>query len=205
MVAYEYVPLESMTPSQLEKRRQVLSAVIRLLEEHHPERLSVKMVAEESGVALGTIYRFFTTKDHLLASVLLHWESPLVEATEAVSVPAPSNLGEAEEWIMGVVRRGTRAYQQNPNMLALLVNSATTLDPYASEVMAEVRLATRRALVSRLGAPSEHTLAYSETVQAIWFDFLVHWHVGRRSVAEGLEQMAHAVSLLSAGVRELER
>ena len=39
------------------------------------ERIQVKDVADEAGVALGTLYRYFNSKDHLFALALLDWAS----------------------------------------------------------------------------------------------------------------------------------
>ena len=37
----------------------------------------MKDVAERSGVALGTIYRYFSSKDHVAAAALLEWARSL--------------------------------------------------------------------------------------------------------------------------------
>ena len=39
----------------------------------------MKLVAERSGVALGTTYRYFASKEHLLASALVEWQARLTD------------------------------------------------------------------------------------------------------------------------------
>ena len=39
--------------------------------------MKVSEVARESGVALGTLYRYFASKDHLFAAVFVEWQGAL--------------------------------------------------------------------------------------------------------------------------------
>ncbi|MCP4909051.1 MAG: TetR/AcrR family transcriptional regulator [bacterium] len=62
-----------MTRSQLEKRQRILNAGVELARQHGYDGFSTRDVAREAGVALGTVYHNFTSKDHLLAEGLLDW------------------------------------------------------------------------------------------------------------------------------------
>ena len=62
-----------MTPRQRERRTRVLVAVHELVEEGRVRDLQVKEIAERSGVSLAAIYRYFSSKEHLLAEALLDW------------------------------------------------------------------------------------------------------------------------------------
>ncbi|WP_394212348.1 TetR/AcrR family transcriptional regulator [Enterovibrio calviensis] len=55
-----------------DKKTQILEATERLLAEHGFDRLSMQMVAKEAGVAAGTIYRYFSDKNDLLAQLRHH-------------------------------------------------------------------------------------------------------------------------------------
>jgi len=37
------------------------------------EAVQMRDVAARADVAMGTVYRYFTSKDHLLAATLVHW------------------------------------------------------------------------------------------------------------------------------------
>lgn len=186
-----------MNDSQREKRRQILDASLHLLESHDPAEVSVRDVSVTSGIALATIYRFFRSKDHLLASAMLQWEGGLAGSGEPES-------GTAEERLIAVVRRGTRAYLGRPHMLALMIMVATTRDPYALEVGAELRLQIRAILVPLLDEFGElDAILLSEVVQAVWLDTLIHWYAGRRSMTDSLDQMERAIRVATAGLRIL--
>lgn len=196
-VTTDYLPLEEMNDSQREKRRQILDASLHLLESHDPAEVSVRDVSVTSGIALATIYRFFRSKDHLLASAMLQWEGGLAGSGEPES-------GTAEERLIAVVRRGTRAYLGRPHMLALMIMVATTRDPYALEVGAELRLQIRAILVPLLDEFGElDAILLSEVVQAVWLDTLIHWYAGRRSMTDSLDQMERAIRVATAGLRIL--
>lgn len=66
-----------MTPAQLGRRRRVLDAVIDLVAAGRLDDMGMKDVAERSGVALGTIYRYFSSRDHMAAAALADWAGAL--------------------------------------------------------------------------------------------------------------------------------
>ena len=65
--------LESQPLSQPERRRLVIDTAAALADSGGYEAVTMKSVADQSGVALATIYRWFSSKDHLLAEALLSW------------------------------------------------------------------------------------------------------------------------------------
>ena len=61
------------TPSQVARRDRIIRAATELLEEREYERIQIRHVAEAASVALGTLYRYFPSKEQLYAEVLLTW------------------------------------------------------------------------------------------------------------------------------------
>ncbi len=70
-------PTAGLTAKQRARRERVIDAALTLLESRDYERIQVKDVAEAASVALGTIYHYFSSKDHLFAEVLLKWAASL--------------------------------------------------------------------------------------------------------------------------------
>ena len=58
---------------QKDRRRRVIKAAMEMADEGGYEAVHMRQVAERSGVALGTIYRYFNSKDQLLLAVLAEW------------------------------------------------------------------------------------------------------------------------------------
>jgi AcrR family transcriptional regulator len=58
----------ALTANQAARRQRVLDAATKLAAEGGYDAVQMRDVAQEAGVALGTIYRYFASKDHLLAA-----------------------------------------------------------------------------------------------------------------------------------------
>ncbi len=69
-------------------RHKVLGAVLELVAEGSLDELSVPAVAERSGVSVATIYRYFPTRDELLAAAAAE------PSRQALSHPPPSRPGD---------------------------------------------------------------------------------------------------------------
>ena len=70
----------------------------------------MKDLAGTAGVALGTMYRYFRSKDHLLAEALVSWSDRF-----ATDVAAPP--GNSLERLKAAYRRATRAFERYPPRL----------------------------------------------------------------------------------------
>ena len=75
--------VDAMSRGQIVRRGRLLDAVMQLVDEVGPENLQMRDVAERSGVALGTAYRYFSSKDHLLAAAMAEWHLRLTETVIA--------------------------------------------------------------------------------------------------------------------------
>src|ERR1700722_14950146 len=59
--------------AQQARRQRVIDAAMALGLEGGYEAVQMRDVAAKADVAMGTVYRYFTSKDHLLAATLVHW------------------------------------------------------------------------------------------------------------------------------------
>ena len=62
-----------LTERQAQRRERVLRAAIELAAEGGYDGVQMRAVAERADVALGTVYHYFSSKDHLLAESLNEW------------------------------------------------------------------------------------------------------------------------------------
>lgn len=51
---------------------QIIMQAEKLLEQEGPEKISIRGVAKACGIAVGTIYNYYPTKDALIADLVLH-------------------------------------------------------------------------------------------------------------------------------------
>src|SRR5664279_3567725 len=64
---------DSLPRGQQERRERIVRAAITLLERGEYDAIQMRDVAAEASVALATVYRYFTSKEHLYAAALLEW------------------------------------------------------------------------------------------------------------------------------------
>lgn len=59
---------------------KILSGTMKALSRQGARKLSVSDICEASGVARGTFYRYFTSKDDVLATLVHHYQDGVAEA-----------------------------------------------------------------------------------------------------------------------------
>ena len=118
-----------MTSRQLIRRAKIIEAVIELIADVGAEAVQMRDVAKRSGVALATVYRYFNSKDYLLAAALEDWQKRLTRRILA------SRGGRSDQdplpGILDYLRRAQRAFHRNPNMTALMFQTTTSTDSEA--------------------------------------------------------------------------
>jgi AcrR family transcriptional regulator len=85
--------ISSLRGDQRERRQRIVDAAVELMCDVDYDRVQVKDVADRAGVALGTLYRYFNSKDHLFACALLRWSEGFGEGP-GVSGERPGVSGE---------------------------------------------------------------------------------------------------------------
>lgn len=63
-----------------DKREEIMQAALELIAEHGFHGAPMAMVAERAGVGAGTIYRYFESKDALIAEIFSELEKTVVES-----------------------------------------------------------------------------------------------------------------------------
>jgi AcrR family transcriptional regulator len=189
---YTHAPVDTLTPEQAAKRVRAMDATLQLARDHGLAALTMKAVAAASGVALGTLYRFFVTKDHMLAASFLHWALP-IHASMANHGKA---AGSGRQELAAMFQRGSYVYREQPTMLAMLVYVFTSTDDHAAAETQKLRDFLNEAMRPLLGAPDAAALTRSEILVAVWLDALMATRRGTQSLEKGVEQLAAAVELL---------
>jgi AcrR family transcriptional regulator len=73
-----------------DKRARLLDAALALFEARGVDGVAVPEIAKAAGVAIGTIYRYFETKDALVNALYRQWKSAY---NQIVLAPAPAHFG----------------------------------------------------------------------------------------------------------------
>src|SRR5512133_401214 len=104
---------DSLPHGQQQRRDRIVRAAISLLE-HGGEYDQIQMrdVAGEAGVALGTVYRYFTSKEHLYAAALLQWADKFPPREQSKRAGGRSD----EAQFRALMHRAVRAFERYPQM-----------------------------------------------------------------------------------------
>src|SRR5215475_3738075 len=127
-------PKTATTEAQRARRRAVVDAGLALLQDRAYDNIQMKDVAEEAGVALGTVYNYFASKEHLFAEVLIAWATTLGPNISRNPLRGRTDVERLTE----VMHRSVRAFQRQPQLARLVATLETASDPYASEVLARL-------------------------------------------------------------------
>ncbi|OBB00540.1 TetR family transcriptional regulator [Mycobacteriaceae bacterium 1482268.1] len=117
-----------MTSGQLARRAKIIEAVIELIADVGADAVQMRDVAHRSGVALATVYRYFSSKERLLAAALEDWQKRLTRRVLAAAGPADEGPLPG---ILDYLRRAQRAFHRNPQMTELMLQAMTSSDPEA--------------------------------------------------------------------------
>jgi len=131
-------------------------------------------VAQRSGVALATVYRYFRSKEHLLAAALEDWQKRLTRRILA----ARSSTDEGPlPGILDYLQRAQRAFHRNPNMTALMLQAMTSADPEAKAAIDHMNR-TNVEMFNRLleGVAEDGTIEAIRIADAPGFALGVQWH-----------------------------
>src|SRR3954462_11498810 len=107
---------EAGSAAQQDRRRRILEAAVALASQGGFEQMQMRAVAERADVALGTVYRYFPSKIHLLVSALAMQFEQARENFDRKPIP-----GETPgDRVMYVLGRTTRTLQRDPNLTEAL-------------------------------------------------------------------------------------
>jgi AcrR family transcriptional regulator len=118
---------DSLVAYQRARRDRIVLAAVELMLERDHEGVQMKDVSARAGVALGTTYRYFRSKDHLFAEALLCWSDRFAREEAAPEGPSVERLKVG-------YRRAARAFERHPHVYSHLVALEATTDPLASAI-----------------------------------------------------------------------
>jgi AcrR family transcriptional regulator len=185
------------SPAQQERRRRILDAASALAAEGGFEQVQMRAVAGRADVALGTLYRYFPSKIHLLVSVL---GQQLEQAADAVA-RRPVAGDTAADRVMLVLGRTTRMLQREPHLTEALTRAFVFADASVASEIQVVGVHVSRMLLAAMRdpattSPSDEERAVTKVIGDVWFAGLVRWVTGRASAADVEASLGVAVRLL---------
>ncbi len=181
---------------QQARRDQIVRAAHELLEDGEYETIQIRHVAERSGFALSTLYRYFDSKEQLYAAVQVEWARSLQRNLRRKPL-----RGEPRDRLMQLVRRVVLAFERRPQFLRLRTVLENSDDAVALALAQEV---AERNYVSFLEAlpnlPEDVALQIVFIVTSV-LDRLLHRYArGTASIGEVLRAAEDTVDFVCRGI-----
>lgn len=184
---------ETLIPSQRARRERIVTAALELLKSGEYDKIQMRDIAEEADVALGTVYRYFTSKEHLFAAVLVVWSTSLNQRVQRRPLQGETPVERLED-LMG---RVLNAFDRFPQFLRLIIVLETTPDPYARELHAEFSALTGGTFLEPLESlHPDDARDVMDVVKAVLWSSLRSWSQGTISMAQARRRISRVIELI---------
>ncbi|SFQ08503.1 DNA-binding transcriptional regulator, AcrR family [Amycolatopsis arida] len=180
--------------AQRDRRRRILDATLALAAKGGYDAVQMRTVAERADVALGTLYRYFPSKVHLLVSGLAREFERARDKLDRITIPGDTPT----ERLLFVLGRNTRMMQRDPHLTEAMVRAFMFADTTAA---AEVEMVGRQledmfAKAMGIAEPTERDRAIFHVIADVWMANLVAWVTRRASAADVANRLELSVHLL---------
>ena len=185
---------EFSSAAQRERRQRILDATLTLASRGGYDAVQMRAVADRAGVALGTLYRYFPSKIHLLVSGLAREFERNQEKLDRIAIPGDTPYDR----MLFVLARITRAMQREPMLTEAMTRAFMFADPSAAAEVNTVARLMERMLTEAMheGEPTADEIAIARVIGDVWLSSLVAWVTRRASANDVSNQLELAARLL---------
>ena len=180
--------------AQRDRRKRILDATISLATKGGYDAVQMRTVAENADVALGTLYRYFPSKIHLLVSGLAREFEQAQEKLDRRQIPGDT----ASERVLFVLGRVTRMLQRYPELTEAMTRAFMFADASAAAEVDTVGRLMEQLFARAMseGEPTPENLAIARVIGDVWLSNLVAWVTRRASASDVAARLELTVRLL---------
>lgn len=186
---------DAETAAQRDRRERIVQAALALASRGGYEDVQMREVAERSGVALGTLYRYFPSKVHLLVNAMKTELERMSTRLQRRSIPG-ATPSERVEWVL---ERATRSLQKDPNLTEAMIRAMMAADASVAVEVAAVRADMASMITAAIRGDREEQpddAALAGVLQDVWFARQIAWLGGRISSADVWRDIESAIRLV---------
>lgn len=189
------MPTGTRAAETAERKQRLLDAAISLAAEGGYEAVQMRDVAARAEVALGTLYRHYASKDHLLLAAMAQQATTLRERL----VQRPPRGETAAERVSDVLRRASRALEREPDATKALLSAMSSDDKAAIPVKHEIDSTLRAIIADAIAGETRDDGKLDDIVRvlgSVWFAELTYWTNGLSTYSSMGDNLARAAALL---------
>ena len=186
--------VEGGSAAQRERRKRILDATLALASKGGYDAVQMRAVAERADVALGTLYRYFPSKIHLLVGALIEEFEELQAKLDRKPIPGETPTDR----MLYVLSWVTRNLQRDPMLTEAMTRAFMFADPSAAAEVNTVARLMEQMLTSAMhdGEPSADDTAIARVIGDVWLSNLVAWVTRRASASDVSNHLELAARLL---------
>ncbi|HST83780.1 MAG TPA: cholesterol catabolism transcriptional regulator KstR [Kineosporiaceae bacterium] len=180
--------------AQRDRRKRILDATISLAAKGGYDAVQMRTVAENADVALGTLYRYFPSKIHLLVSGLAREFEQAQEKLDRRQIPGDT----PSERVLFVLGNVTRMLQRYPELTEAMTRAFMFADASAATEVDTVGRLMEQMFAQAMseGEPTPENLAIARVIGDVWLSNLVAWVTRRASASDVAARLELTVRLL---------
>jgi len=195
----EVMPVSVLAESELgseaqrERRKRILDATLAIASKGGFEAVQMRAVADRADVAVGTLYRYFPSKVHLLVSALGREFERIDAKTDRTTVG-----GTPYHRLNFMVSKLNRAMQRNPLLTEAMTRAYVFADASAAGEVDHVEkiIDSMFARAMSDGEPNEDQYHIARVISDVWLSNLLAWLTRRASASDVSKRLDLAVRLL---------
>jgi AcrR family transcriptional regulator len=183
----------SLRTDQRERRQRIVDAAARLMVTTDYDRIQVKDVADHADVALGTLYRYFNSKDHLFACALQSWSVRFGDHL----VLSPT--GPTVDRVRAVYRLAVRAFEKQPRVYNVTMQVQSSTDPHATDVFGafgDQQMDAFGVALETSNLPDAERQDITDVMSAVLDTNLRSWQLGHQPIAAVYDAIDRAARLI---------
>ncbi|KAA1416392.1 TetR/AcrR family transcriptional regulator [Nocardioides humilatus] len=185
--------------AQRDRRKRILDATYDLAKDGGFDAVQMRAVAEQADVALGTLYRYFPSKIHLLVSALdRQFEDSQAKLNDR-EIPGDTPA----ERVLYVLKRLTRGMQGDPKLTEALTRAFMFADSTVANEIHAVGMSMTTIVTHAMhggavdkDAITDEDVTLARVIGDVWLSALMAWVTGRQSAPETASHMETAVRLI---------
>ena len=184
--------------AQRDRRKRILDATYQLARDGGFDAVQMRAVADRAEVALGTLYRYFPSKIHLLVSAL----GRTFEQAESSMRGRPVPGDTPADRVISVLKKTTRGLQGDPHLTEALTRAFMFADASVASEIHDVGMLMTSMLTHAMDPErgdaevTDDDIAIARVIGDVWLSALVAWVTGRSTAADTAQHMETAVRLL---------
>jgi AcrR family transcriptional regulator len=184
----------TLTARQAARRERIIRAALELAAEGGYDAVQMRDVASRADVALGTIYHYFSSKDHLLAATLVLWSRDLQRQLELRPVEGETTVDR----VLDLLRRTTQGMRRNEMLSAAILTGFMSHGAEVAACQVEVHHVWSGFIANAFDEDVDpvRRAKIIRTLEHVWNSGLVGWTFGWMTLDEAVAELEDAARLL---------